>query len=163
MELFRVLESGEGIEQTIRKTLSRRGGVGGRCVAESRPALLIVSPKAVRREYPLSMACRTALLPGEACLLPDGLRAAVTVRYGVSPGDNLTIFARRENMLWVALQRDLVTIDGHVVGRQEFPIRIDCGQRELSALAAAGALLLLGVPPEELAPTSQFEKKKNNS
>ena len=45
-----------------------------------------------------------------------------------------------------------MTVDGRVVERQEFPLALEPGEEELSALAAAGALLLLGVPPEELSP-----------
>ncbi len=52
--------------------------------------------------------------------------------------------------LWAALQRELVTVDGQVVERQEFPLDLERGEEEQSALAVAGALLLLGVPPEEL-------------
>ena len=39
---------------------------------------------------------------------------------------------------------------GQVVERQEFPLTLAPGTKELPALAAAGALLLLGVPPEDL-------------
>ena len=77
-------------------------------------------------------------------------RAASAVSYGVSPRDSLTISSREENILWAALQRELVTVDGQVVERQEFPLTLRSGEEELSTLAAAGALLLLGVPPERL-------------
>ena len=69
-----------------------------------------------------------------------------------SPRDSLTISSREGGILWAALQRELVTVDGQVVERQEFPLALEPGEGELSALAAAGALLLLGVPPEELRP-----------
>lgn len=45
-------------------------------------------------------------------------------------------------------------MDGRVVERQEFPILLAGRHGELQALAAAGALLLLGVPPETLADWS---------
>ena len=70
--------------------------------------------------------------------------------YGVSPRDSLTISSREGELLWAALQRELVTVDGRVVERQEFPLRLEPGEEELSVLAAAGALLLLGITPEEL-------------
>ena len=44
----------------------------------------------------------------------------------------------------------LLTVDGQVVERQEFPLALEPGREELPALAVAGALLLLGVPPEAL-------------
>jgi len=157
MELFQVVESGEGIERAIRQGLARRGGVTGRCVTGGHPALLVVSPKAARQECSLPLACRTALLPGERTV-PEGLRAAATVCYGISPRDSLTISRREKDVLWAVLQRELVTVDGQVVRRQEFPVSIGCGRRELSTLAAVGGLLLLGVPPEELSRISKNEK-----
>jgi hypothetical protein len=50
----------------------------------------------------------------------------------------------------VALQREVVTVEGLVVERQEFSVPLAPGEAALSALAVAGALLLLGVPPGEL-------------
>ena len=41
-------------------------------------------------------------------------------------------------------------MEGRVVERQELPLRLPDHMSPLSVLAAAGALLLLGVPPEEL-------------
>ena len=43
-----------------------------------------------------------------------------------------------------------MTVDGAVVERQEFSLAPPPGLEPLSALAAAGALLLLGVPPGAL-------------
>ena len=147
MECFRVLEAGEGIEAAILRGLSARGGLGGRCTSGDHPALLVVSPGAAERGSVLPRQCRTALVPGEIAV---PLRAASAVSYGVSPRDSLTVSSREGDVLWAALQRELVTVDGQVVERQEFPLRLDPGAGELPCLAAAGALLLLGVPPEEL-------------
>ena len=149
MERFQVIEAGEGIEGAILRGLSVRGGQYGRVSAEH-PALLVVSPEAVRQGCRLPAACRTVLLPGDASRLLPGLRAASAVSYGVSPRDSLTISSREGGRLWAALQRELVTVDGQVVERQEFPLAVSEAQQELPALAVAGALLLLGVPPELL-------------
>ena len=148
MECFQVLEAGEGIEQAILRGLTARGGLRGRCASGNHPALLVVSPRAAEAGVPLPRQCRTVLLPGGAGGLP--LRAASAVSYGVSPRDSLTLSSREGDTLWAALQRELVTVDGRVVERQEFPLRLEPGAEELPSLAAAGALLLLGVPPEEL-------------
>ena len=121
MECFQVLEAGEGIEAAVLRGLTARGVPRGGCSGENQPALLVVSP-----------------------------RAASAVSYGVSPRDSLTISSREGDTLWAALQRELVTVDGRVVERQEFPLVLAPGEEELAALAAAGALLLLGVPPEEV-------------
>ena len=152
MECFQVLESGEGIEQAILRRLSARGGLQGRCASGKHPALLVVSPRAAARGIPVPRQCRTVLLPGGmGGVLP---RAASAVSYGASPRDSLTISSREEGALWAALQRELVTVDGQVVERQEFPLTLEPEVGELPALAAAGALLLLGVPPEELGSAS---------
>ena len=149
MEYLRVVETGEGIERAILKGLPRhrwgRDGVSG-----GHPALLVVSPGAAAEGLALPAACRTILLPGDTCGLPEGLRAASAVSYGTSPRNSLTLSSRRGERLWAALQRELVTVDGQVVERQEFSVPMLRDQGELAALAVAGALLLLGVPPEEL-------------
>ena len=149
MELFQVIEDGEGIEGAILRALPARAGQERR-VSERHPALLVVSPKAAEQGIPLPRQCRTVLLPGEMGGAP--LQAASAVSYGVSPRDSLTISSREGELLWAALQRELVTGDGQVVERQEFPLALEPGEEELAALAAAGALLLLGVPPEKLGP-----------
>lgn len=151
MELFQVIEDGEGIEGAILRSLSAGSGQQRR-VSERHPALLVVSPRAAVRGMKMPRQCRTALLPGGmGGVLPQ---AASAVSYGTSPRDSLTISSREGNTLWAALQRELVTVDGQVVERQEFPVPLAPGEDELSALAAAGALLLLGVPPEKLGELS---------
>ena len=147
MELFQVIEDGEGIKDSILRALPARPGQGMR-TGGRHPALLVVSPRAAERGLPLPERCRTVLLPGELGGAP--LRAASAVSYGVSPRDSLTVSSRDDGGLWVALQRELVTVDGRIVERQEFPLALEPGEKELPALATAGALLLLGVPPERL-------------
>lgn len=151
MECFQVLESGEGIERMILRGLSGQGGPRVRCASADHPALVVVSPRAAAGGtggIPLPKQCRTVLLPGGMRGEPP--QAASAVSYGASPKDSLTVSSREGDTLWVALQRELVTVDGRVVERQEFPLYLEPGQEELPALAAAGGLLLLGVPPEEL-------------
>ena len=147
MELFRVIEDGEGIENAILRALPARSGQEKQ-VSERHPALLVVSPRAAVRGLRLPRRCRTVLLPGGMGGVSP--QAASAVSYGASPRDSLTISSREGDTLWAALQRELVTVDGRVVERQEFPVPLAPGEEELSALAAAGALLLLGVPPEKL-------------
>ncbi len=148
MGRFQVIEAGEGIEGAILRRLSARGGGGE--LPGGGPDLVVVSPEAARRELLLPADCRTVLLPGQAGGAAGRLRAASAVSYGPSPRDTLTISSREGDRLWCALQREIVTVDGRVVEQQEFPLRLGRDGEELTALAVAGALLLLGVPPEEL-------------
>ena len=150
MECFRVVEAEEGIERAIQRRLAARGGLRERCIWHRHPALLIVSPKAAARRMELPEACRTVLLPGDAGGLLEGIRAASAVSYGPSRRDSLTISSREGNRIWAALQRELVTVGGQVVERREFSLPTKETGEELAALAVAGALLLLGVPPGEL-------------
>ena len=62
-----------------------------------------------------------ALLPGDAPLPGWDLQAASAVSYGSGPKNTLTLSSREGRKLWLALQRELVTIQGQVVDRQEFP------------------------------------------
>ena len=146
MERFCVLEREEGIHQAIQAGLAAWGGGG----TGDRRGLLVISPKAAQRGLGGLPPCRVVLLPGDCGIGPERLSAASAVSYGLSPRDTLTLSSREGDRLWCALQRELVTVDGAVVERQEFPAALPPALEPLSALAAAGALLLLGVPPERL-------------
>jgi len=149
MGCYQVLEENEGIEAGIQAGLRRCGTLGCDCVSSQRPALLVVSPRVARRGE-LKAMCRTALLPGEAGLILSGVQAASAVSYGTGARNTLTLSSREGRRAWAALQRELVTVKGHVVERQEFPLLLPPHQDVGAALAVAGALLLLGVPPGQL-------------
>lgn len=146
MENFWVAEESEGIGEAVRRQLGERDR---RTVAGGSPWLLVVSPRAAERRRQLPTGCRTVLLPGGAGGLLSGLDPAAAVSYGTGPRDTLTLSSREGRQLWCAIQRELVTVEGRVVERQEFPVPF-LSHGELASLAVAGALLLLGVPPEEL-------------
>lgn len=147
MENFWVAEESEGIGEAVRWQLGERDR---RTAAGGSPWLLVVSPRAAERRRQLPTGCRTVLLPGGAGGLLSGLDPAAAVSYGTGPRDTLTLSSREGRQLWCAIQRELVTVEGRVVERQELPLRLPDHMSPLSVLAAAGALLLLGVPPEEL-------------
>lgn len=149
MGCFWVLEAGEGIEGMIYRRLRALNRTAPVCFDRERPSLLVVSQGAARRGAVLP-DCRTVLLPGEAGELLGTNQAASAVSYGSSPRDTLTLSSREGTHLWAALQRELVTVDGRVVEPQEFPLALENGAPSMSALAAAGALLLLGVPPGQI-------------
>lgn len=150
MGCFEVLESGEGIQEEIARRLQNTGALACGWSSPSRPALLIISPRVAAQTPRLEGGCRTVLLPGDAPAEHWQLQAASAVSYGPGPRDTLTLSSREGRQLWCAIQRELVTVEGRVVERQELPLRLPDHMSPLSVLAAAGALLLLGVPPEEL-------------
>ena len=145
-----MIEEQEGIEADILRRLTLHGRSLGQIPAADHPALLVVSPRAAARRDGRPERCRMALLPGDAPLPGWEFQAASAVSYGTGPKNTLTLSSREGPKLWLALQRELVTIQGQVVDRQEFPWILDHSASPQSALAVAGALLLLGVPPEQL-------------
>lgn len=159
MERVQVVEADEGIQRAILAALPARAAE--QRVSLEHPALLVISPGAVAAHLPLPCACRTVLLPGDAGAVLHSLRAASAVSYGTSPRDSLTISSRAGGQLWAALQRELVTVDGQVVERQEFPLPLPVQGNEGPALAVAGALLLLGVAPEDLGGTGNSGRGRN--
>lgn len=141
---FAVLERGELL---ARRLVARFGPAVG--VAQ-RPGLLVVAPEICLTETWGNLECGTALLPGKTTHQLGMLRVRSAVSYGLSGRDSLTLSSREENRIWAAVQRELVRLDGTVLERQEFPVRIPDGADELQTLALAGAMLLLGAEPGEL-------------
>ena len=117
-------------------------------------ALLVMPPAAGGRrahagppEGSRFPAAATTLLPGELAGRAGPL-AAQTVTYGLSPLDTLTLSSVEDGSLFVALQRELVTLAGARVERQEWKIPEIWGRE--ATVALCGALLLCGVPPPEI-------------
>ena len=150
MGCFEVLESQEGIQEEIARRLSAWGALACGWSSPSRPALLVISPRAAVRARHMQGSCRTVLRPGDSPAQHWQLQAASAVSYGPGPRNTLTLSSREGNHLWLALQREVVTVQGQVVERQEFPFRSATDQSTQAALAVAGALLLLGVRPDHL-------------
>ena len=112
--------------------------------------LLVVSPGATGWAGGGAVDCRNVLLPGAAGPLARSLRTRQAVSYGTSPKDTLTFSSLEGDKLCLALQRELVTLEGEVVERQELVLPFPPGQSPLPFLAVMGTLLLLGVPPERV-------------
>lgn len=116
-----------------------------RLVPPGRPAdLLVLMPGC---DPSLLFPCRTLLLPDH--LILPALPAAQVVSCGPSPRDTLTFSSLGGRRPVLSLQREIVTLAGTRLERQEFPVRDQGGIR--LTLAWAGTLLLAGVPPEDLA------------
>ena len=154
MGCFQVLEDHEGITAAISHWFSALGIRPAPHSTTHLPALLVVSPRAALRKS-IKATCRTILLPGDTPLAELDLQAASAVSYGAGPRNTITISSQTGDRLWIALQRELITVQGCVVERQEFPWRLPYGASPYSALTVAGALLLLGVSPEQLSASHQ--------
>ena len=112
---FQVIEEQEGIEADILRRLARHGRSLGQIPTADHPALLVVSPRAAAHGDGRPERCRMALLPGDTTLPGWDLQAASAVSYGSGPKNTLTLSSREGRKLWLALQRELVTIQGQVV------------------------------------------------
>ena len=144
MTRFAVLEQGESL---ARRLVARFGPAVD---AMQHPQLLIVAPGAGSVPQPGGLHCGTVLLPGDCGGLLDWICAQSAVSYGLSGRDTITLSSRDDHRIWVALQRELVRLDGTVLERQEISVPIREGLDERQTLALAGAMLLLGERPERL-------------
>ena len=160
MESFRVVETGEGIKADIMRALSACGKGTVRCRNEGCPALLVVSLGAIQQKRKLPETCGVLLVPGDAGQAIRAIHAASAVSYGGSSRDSLTVSSREKTRIMAAIQRGLVTVEGTVVECQEFALELVPGSDEMSALAVAGALILLGVSPEEAARVMEKTGRK---
>ena len=93
-------------------------------------------------------SCRVLLVPGQLCWLAGRIPSVWAVSYGFSSRDTLTLSSLNETRLEAALQRELVTLTGSRIERQEFLLTRAPGTTPLETLAYLGTALLLGVPPE---------------
>jgi len=143
MGRYGVLEQGEGIAQAL------EGRFGPPCPVEEGPELLVISPAAAAAGVKHPLRCTTVLLPGGAGELLTRIEARSAVSYGMSPRDTLTLSSREGERFCLAVQRELVTVDGTVLDQQELVLRTRPAQDPMLCLALAGAMLLLGAGPEE--------------
>lgn len=138
---FAVLERGEAL---ARRLVARFGPAVD---ARQEPGLLVLGPGA---QVEGALVCGTVLLPGgERDLLKD-IQAKSAVSYGLSGRDTITLSSREGRRLWVAVQRELVRLDGTVLERQELAVELLPGLDTMQTLALAGAMLLMGAGPEAL-------------
>lgn len=153
-----IWEKDEGVLPFVKSRLRAAGLREPELIGASHPAelaakpleLLIIAPGATGWAGAEALSCRMVLLPGSAGPLARAFQAESAVSYGVSPRDTITLSSLEGSQLCVAIQRELVTVSGGVVDRQEIILSLPEGWRSLPYLAAVGSLLLLGVPPEEL-------------
>jgi hypothetical protein len=109
--------------------------------------LLVAAPDAVGWAGAGKLTSRLVLLPGSAAPLARGMRLEGAVSYGAGPKNTITLSSLEGERLCLAIQRELVTVVGGVVERQELVLPCPTGQSPDLLMARVGALLLLGLPP----------------
>lgn len=121
--------------------------------AESLPeraADLLVVSSDVKDGPGTGLACRALLVPGRLSALAGEIPASFAVSYGNSPRDSLTFSSFGDDMLALALQREVITLNGACLERQELMLPRAGHTAPFHVLACAGVQLLLGVPPEKI-------------
>lgn len=150
-----IWEAGGSLFQAVKGPLASRGiglvrGAHPAQLSGARLDLLAVSPQATGWAGAGAIHCAMALLPGTAGPLARRLGGGCVVSYGTSHRDTLTFSSLEGNHIGLAIQRELVTLEGCVVERQELPLPLPSGWDPQLLLAAAGVLLLAGLSPEAL-------------
>jgi hypothetical protein len=153
-----IWENDEGICRRVAENLSALKRTADVLLPARHPAelamwpleLLVVSPGATGWAGAEALSCRMVLVPGSAGPLVRSFQAGCAVSYGASPRDTITISSMEGTQLCVAIQRELVTVDGGVLERQELVLPCRPEWSPLPYLAAVGTQLLLGVPTEEI-------------
>ena len=153
-----VWEQREGLYELVRELAGDRARVARgehpALLAGESYDLLVVSPHSIGWAGAAVLYCRTVLLPGAAGPLARSLRAdraACLLALGrleeaeeeLDPRDTLTPSSLDDAHICVAVQRELIRLDGGVVERQELVLPYDGRQPEL-ALVRTGIRLLLG-------------------
>lgn len=91
--------------------------------------------------------CKILIAPSDA--VPANAECEYIVSYGMGARDSITASSVSEKECLLALQRDIITLSGEFVDRQEIPVlRKNFSPEDLMAIS--GALLVMGVEPEKL-------------
>lgn len=118
------------------------------------PDILVLSSKAAAKPELSDTApnkCKFFLAPGATTAKTAGrVHADCVISYGMSARDSITLSSMDGLDRVISLQRELVTLDGHISEQQEIPLRTERKISRDNLMAAVGALLLLGVPTENM-------------
>lgn len=148
-----VWERNEGLCDGLTEALNKGGSARPMLYRGRHPAelagesldLLVVSPRATGWAGATSVSCRLVLLPGSAGPLARGMRVEGAVSYGTGAQNTITLSSLEGDKICLAIQRELVTVEGGVVERQELVLPYPAGQESPDLfMARVGALLLLG-------------------
>ncbi len=148
MELVGIWSGGEKLAGRLEARLGRQfalfTGAHPADFAQRPPALLVIAPDATGLAGAGLIRPRVALLPGDSLALASRVRAASAVSYGLGRRNTLTLSSMEGGNVSVALQRELMTLSGAGVERQEWVLPYDRARGTPEEfLCLVGALLLL--------------------
>ncbi len=113
------------------------------------PELLVISARCAKR---LPTECKR--IRCGVCLMPEGflgnVEAGSAVSYGMSGRSSVTLSSIKEKECVLTLQRDVYTVSGKMIERQDIPLPRRGKISAENIMAAAASLLIMGVSPEKL-------------
>jgi hypothetical protein len=115
------------------------------------PDIIVVSQRVGDRPPAnLKGNCKILLVPGTAINLTSIIKAECVISYGMSKKDSVTLSSIGDGESVLTLQRELPTLAGKVLERQDILVRSKRKYSPDDIMAGTAALLLLGLNPEEL-------------
>lgn len=107
--------------------------------------LLIISPDA-RPDARRTISAKCILMPGALLDSFKAVKSDYVISYGMSPKDTITASSISDDGVQISLQRELVTLKGEIVERQELPLIPLKRSTPERIMTVRGAILLLGLP-----------------
>mgnify|MGYP001388229032 FL=1 len=116
------------------------------------PSLIIIPPKweELSKGEEKRQKCRILLIPDTAAKLLQFYEAESVVSYGLSEKSTITPSSISDSETVISVQRELPTIDGELLERQEIALKRPSNLPIEKFLALVGVLLITGVKPEKL-------------
>lgn len=87
-----------------------------------------------------TISCNVLVVPDESSI--KNVEAKSVVSYGMSQRNTVTLSSTQELCKVIALQRDVMSLDGKLILRQEFPL--ECDFTSYETLALASVLIITG-------------------
>lgn len=133
------------------KSLVLTRGDSASALGHSYDFIVISSEMAATERWDGTSSCDVLLAPGKyAGRAAEAIASGCIVSFGMSTRDTITLSSVAGDRPVLAIQRELLTLGGEVLERQEIPIRLRHPVPADTLMAAAGALLVLNVKPEDL-------------
>ena len=111
--------------------------------------LLIISPN-TRFSEKTALNAKCILLPGTLLDNLNGVESEYVITYGMSPRDTVTASSISDDGIVITLQRELVTLSGEVLERQDLPNMPLLMPTVEKTMAVLSVFLLIGVPPDAI-------------
>ena len=147
-QLSRILE---GFCTDCGESLILTRGDSARALGRSYDFIVVYSEMAVAERWDGASRCNVLLVPGKyAARAAEAITSGCIVSFGMSTRDTITLSSVDDGRPVLAIQRELVTLGGEVLERQEIPIRLQHPVPADTLMAAAGVMLILNVKPENL-------------